>query len=127
MDFIFKTHYSNNIKYPSNFYPWAFGLSQRVLHEFQNDISWAEKRHDILVNFRHKNSGHSVRNYIQKTFIPQIREIIKINTDSEDLTSVPQDPYHYLRWKQTGRRHYPNYYRRLQRSRACACLENQPH
>ncbi|MCV3213012.1 glycosyltransferase, partial [Plectonema radiosum NIES-515] len=30
------------------------------------------------------------------------------------------DPYHYLHWLQTGKRHYPSYYDRLKKSAACA-------
>jgi hypothetical protein len=32
------------------------------------------------------------------------------------------ESYHYLQWAQTGRRHYPNYYKRLKKSTACACF-----
>ena len=121
-DFIFKTHYSNHTKYPDNFYPWAFGLSERVLRELEEQIPWAEKQSRILVNFRNQKYSHSLRGYIQKTFVPQIEKLMTINTASDDQTAFPQEPYHYLRWAQTGRRHYPNYYQRLKESQACACF-----
>ena len=121
-DFIFKTHYSNHTKYPDNFYPWAFGLSQRVLRQLEEQIPWAEKQSRILVNFRNQKYSHSLRGYIQKTFVPQIEKLMTINTASDDQTAFPQEPYHYLRWAQTGRRHYPNYYQRLKESQACACF-----
>ena len=121
-DFIFKTHYSKHTKYPNNFYPWAFGLSERVLNELQEETPWAEKQPHILVNFRNKKYSHSLRGYVQKTFIPQIQELLTINTASDSEAAFPQEPYHYLRWAQTGRRHYPSYYRRLQKSQACACF-----
>ena len=121
-DFIFKTHYSNHTKYPDNFYPWAFGLSERVLRELEKQTPWAEKQSHILVNFRNQKYSHSLRGYIQKTFVPQIEKLMTINTASDDQSTFPQEPYHYLRWAQTGRRHYPDYYQRLKESQACACF-----
>ncbi len=121
-DFIFKTHYSKHTKYPDNFYPWAFGLSARVIAELQEEKPWIEKQQSVLVNFRNQKFSHSLRNYIQKSFVPLIQEVMPINAASDNAADFPQDPYHYLRWAQTGRRHYPNYYRRLLESRACACF-----
>ncbi|MEM9510971.1 MAG: glycosyltransferase family 1 protein [Cyanobacteria bacterium P01_E01_bin.35] len=121
-DFIFKTHYSKHTKYPKNFYPWAFGLSERVLKELSTEVPWTEKQPSLLVNFRNQKFSHSLRGYIQKTFVTQIQEVFSINTASDDASAFPQDPYHYLRWSQTGRRHYPNYYKRLLASQACACF-----
>ena len=121
-DFIFKTHYSNHIKHPSNFYPWAFGLSERVLTQLETEIPWTRKQQSILVNFRNKRFSHSLRGYVKKRFLPQIEKIMSINTACDSESDFPQDPYNYLRWAQTGRRHYPNYYQRLQQSAACACF-----
>ena len=120
-DFVFKTHYSSHIKHPSNFYPWAFGLSERVLTQLE-EVPWTQKQQSILVNFRNKRFSHSLRGYVKKQFLPQIEETMSINTACDNETDFPQDPYHYLRWAQTGRRHYPNYYQRLQQSAACACF-----
>lgn len=121
-DFIFKTHYAKHTKYPDNFYPWAFGLSERVLQELEEQVPWVEKKPSVLVNFRHKKFSHSLRGYIKKTFIPQIAQIMALDTSSDGEAEFPQDPYHYLRWRQTGRRHYPNYYQRLKKSQVCACF-----
>lgn len=121
-DFIFKTHYCKHTQYPANCHPWAFGLSQRVLNELKYEVPWQEKKAHLLVNFRNKKIVHSLRAYVEKYFIPQIKRVIAIETASEDLTAFPQDPYHYLRWRQTGKRHYPDYYRRLEQARACACF-----
>ena len=120
-DFIFKTHYSNHIKHPHNFYPWAFGLSERVLSQLE-EIPWTQKQQSLLVNFRNKKFSHSLRGYVKKSFLPQIEKIMPINTACDNESDFPKDPYHYLRWAQTGRRHYPKYYRRLQQSAACACF-----
>jgi hypothetical protein len=120
-DFIFRTHYANHTKYPTaNFHPWAFGLSQRVLQELEKGIPWTEKQQSVLVNFRHKKFSHSLRHYVEKSFIPRLGKHLTIDAASNSIKEVPQDPYHYLRWVQTGMRHYPNYYRRLKKSAVCA-------
>ncbi len=121
-DFIFKTHYSRNIRYPNNLHPWVFGLSSRVLKELSNDIHFAQKKSCLLVNFRHKKFSHSLRRFVEKKFIPQIQDFLQIDASSEDLNIPPDDPYHLLRWTQTGRRHYPKYYKRLTESVASACF-----
>ena len=121
-DFIFKTHYSSHIKHPPNFYPWAFGLSERVLTQLKTEIPWTQKQQSLLVNFRNKKFSHSLRGYIKKSFLPQIQEIMPTDTTCDRESDFPQDPDNYLLWAQTGRRHYPNYYRRLQQSAACACF-----
>jgi hypothetical protein len=121
-DFVFKTHYAQHTKYPDNFYPWAFGLSERVLQELEEQVLWAEKQPSVLVNFRNKKFSHSLRSYVKKTFMPQIEQIMTIDTASDGEAEFPQDSYHYLRWAQTGRRHYPSYYQRLKKSQVCACF-----
>ena len=121
-DFIFKTHYSDRIKHPDNIYPWAFGLSERVLTELRTEVAWQQKQQSLLVNFRNKKFSHSLRGYTKKSFVPAIEQIMPVDNACDNESDFPQDPYHYLRWAQTGRRHYPNYYRRLQRSAACACF-----
>ncbi len=121
-DFILRTHYANHTRYTANVYPWAFGLSARVLQELAEEVPWTEKQQSVLVNFRHQKFSHSLRHYVQKSFIPQLGEYLSVDTSSDDMTAVAKDPYHYLRWVQTGRRHFPNYYRRLKQSAACACF-----
>lgn len=121
-DFILRTHYANHTRYPANFYPWAFGLSARVLQELAEEVPWSAKKQSVLVNFRHRKFSHSLRHYVQKTFIPQLGEHLTVDSSSDDMTEVAQDPYHHLRWVQTGRRHHPNYYHRLKKSAACACF-----
>jgi hypothetical protein len=121
-DFIFKSHCNKNIKTPSNIYPWAFGLSSRVLKELASYIPLQEREKRLLVNFRHRKFNHSLRRFIEKNFIPEIQDFLPIDSSTDDLTVPPQDSYHFLRWTQTGRRHFPDYYRRLRESLACACF-----
>jgi len=121
-DYILRPHYTTHTKYPDNVYPWAFGLSARVIQELDNPILFAAKQPSVLVNFRHKKFTHSLRRYVQKAFVPQLGKYFTVDKSSDDPTQVNSDPYHYLQWVQTGRRHYPSYYRRLKQSAACACF-----
>jgi hypothetical protein len=121
-DFIFKPHHNKNIKLPENVHPWAFGLSSRVLSELKDNIPFADRKKCLLVNFRHRKFSHSLRIFTEKFVIPKIHELLPIDSSVDDLSLPPQEPYHHLRWTQTGRRHYPNYYKRLINSTACSCF-----
>lgn len=125
-DFIFKTHYIKRFKYPSNIHPWAFGISSRVLNELSEPKSFTSRDKKLLLNFKYHKSmykySHSVRKYVTKTFIPGIQDLMPIDTTMEDRFIPPDDPYHHLRWLQTGGRHIPGYYKRLGESQACAAF-----
>lgn len=118
-DFIFRTHYNRKFVYPSNFYPWAFGLSNRILRETEVLPSFSERKRNLLVNFR---LGHPIRNLIQEKFLPGIQPVLSIDNSVDSVDAPPTDAYAYLQWVQTARRHYPSYYRRLRESTACTCV-----
>ncbi len=119
-DLIFKTHYNSKIKYPyNNIYPTAFGLSNRIIRETSQIGDFTERKNRLLVNFRER---HSSRHIIAKKFLPLIDPIIPVDHSTDKKGDFPQDPYGYLQWKQTGKRHYPGYYQRLKESLACACF-----
>jgi glycosyltransferase involved in cell wall biosynthesis len=122
-DLILKTHYSNKSAYPSNFIPWAFGLSDRVLKQVVNVPDFASRDRHLLVNFRDRGL-HSVRNVLPKQFFSPLEKVLPVNKNFEAYSSLPtdSDDYDILMWKQTGRRHYPNYYQRLLKSSACAAF-----
>jgi len=118
---IFRTHFNSKLNYGHNFHPWGFGLSNRILQELNTVPSFTDRKKQILVNFRHWKSGHFVRNLSCGQFIPQIENILSVNNFIDD-PNHHQEGYHYLQWLQTGGRHYPNYYQRLQESVACTCF-----
>lgn len=120
-DLILRTHYTHHTKHPDNVRPWAFGLSTRVLQELAEPIPHTQKQPSLLVNFRHKKFSHSLRRYVEKKVVPQLERHFSLDT-SVDTPPTADDPYHYLRWVQTGKRHYPSYYNRLRHSAACACF-----
>jgi hypothetical protein len=123
-DIIFKTHYTQNIQQPSNFYPWAFGLSERVLRETNSPLDFSKRKGKFLINFRHHPilGAHPVRRYIEKKFVPRIQNALPVDHSLDPQNEPPSDPYHYLQWAQSGRRHYPNYFKRLQETTACAAF-----
>jgi hypothetical protein len=118
-DFIFRTHYNQRFKYPANVYPWAFGLSHRILLETEDLPDFSEKKRNLLVNFR---LSHPLRKTIQEEFLPLIQNILVIDNTIDNFDASLASPYHYLQWVQTGMRHYQNYYKRLKDSAACACF-----
>ncbi|MBW4560110.1 MAG: glycosyltransferase [Mojavia pulchra JT2-VF2] len=121
-DFILRNHFNQKLNYGKNFYPWSFGLTNRILREVQEVPSFQERKKQILINFRHWKFGHPVRNVSCSLFIPRIEKILQIDNSIDSPDKRSTDPYHDLQWLQTGGRHYPNYYKRLQGSIACACF-----
>lgn len=130
-DFILRAHYGSGFRYPSNIYPWGFGLSKRIIQETHLIPEFQDREWQLIVNFRYprwKQSGrslvlvHSVRKSVHEEFEPQIQHVLPINNITNDSDSPPSDSYHYLRWTQTGKRHYPEYYQLLKSSVACSCF-----
>ena len=118
-DFIFRGHYNTRFKYPSNFYPWAFGLPNRVLKETSVIPHFEERAKNLLVNFRIE---HPLRRYITNNFFPLVQNVLPIDDSTDGFDAPPEGSYDYLQWAQTGKRHYPGYYKRLRNSVACACF-----
>ncbi|NET74169.1 MAG: glycosyltransferase family 1 protein, partial [Sphaerospermopsis sp. SIO1G2] len=121
-DFVLRTHYNRHLNYPTNFYPWSFGISNRILRELEDLPNFEDRKKQILINFRHWQTGHPVRNVSSSLLIPAIREFLAINNSVDNKANYSREPYHYLHWQQTGARHYPSYYQRLKNSLACACF-----
>lgn len=118
-DFIFRTHWNRRCSYPSNFHPWAFGLSDRIIGETADLPNFQARRRVLLNNSRIE---HSLRRIIRNKFLTRIQEVLPLDNTVESLDEHPSGPYHLLQWKQTGRRHYPGYYKRLRESVASACF-----
>ena len=118
-DFIFRAHYNLKFKYPSNFYPWAFGIPNRVLKATSSIPGFSKRDRKLLVNFR---IGHPLRTYVSDNFLPLIQDVLPIDDSVDSFDTPPSEAYDYLQWMQTGKRHYPSYYKRLTNSTACACF-----
>ncbi len=53
--------------------------------------------------------------------MPTLENILPIGNYIDN--EIPSEPYHYHHWKQSGGRHYPNYYKHLKNSVAYAAFE----
>ncbi|WP_413165276.1 hypothetical protein ACL6C3_03180 [Capilliphycus salinus ALCB114379] len=119
-DYIFKCHYNRKIKYPNNFYPWAFGLSNRIIEATKDQPDFQERNQTLLYNFRVE---HSLRDTVKTLLLKN--DINKILPLDETIDSANPGSFcaeDYLQWSQSGRRHYRSYYQRLKSSVACAAF-----
>lgn len=118
VDFVLKSHFCKKSKYPSNFVPWQFGLTNRMISSLK-PLPFNERKNEVLVNFRCK---HQLRDLAEKKIMPTVYESLAKNsaTDSYDENRTDNLEHHY--WTLTGRRHYSSYYKRLGSSKACAAF-----
>jgi hypothetical protein len=111
-DLVLKCHFNKHYKYPTNFVPWQFGLTSRML-QYLKPIDFGLRKRHIVQNFR---IGHPVRSRLetisQAYFYPLFPRAREIDSDHPDNLSEID----LLYWKNTGRRHNPSYYRRLSES-----------
>lgn len=115
-DLVLKCHFNRMYKYPENFIPWQFGLSNRML-EFVHPSPFEERSKVFLVNFRVK---HQLRDYINEKIRPIVEKYLEWdNSIYVDAGRMTED--NLLYWKQTGGRHDVSYYDRLSVSECCAC------
>ncbi|XGV98173.1 MAG: glycosyltransferase [Leptolyngbya sp. BL-A-14] len=131
-DFIFKAHYSHKSWYPSNVYPWLFGLSERILAETQQVPDFHSRNQKVLVNFRDSRHPHTVRKFVRKHYIPKLQTVLSVDSAIDkpiDPLNNPMDeriqamsPYELMQCAHTSGRHFPTYYKRLQYTAACACF-----
>jgi hypothetical protein len=119
-DFVFKAHFNSKLKFPANVYPWAFGLSERIIKATSNNQNFQYRNNTLLVNYRHKQFAHSVRKTVDKELLSKVDKLIALDRFIDSNT--PTDPYDYWQWSRTGGRHSPNYYQRLKDSAACAAF-----
>jgi len=117
-DVVLRPHFNARAPYASqNVKPWAFGLSRRMLTELHNPGPWRERHQKILVNY---GCLHPLRRRVIRTVLPGLRPFLDVEETRD--SEMPADAYHALMWRQTGRRHYPAYYRRLKNTAACAAF-----
>lgn len=147
-DFIFRSHLNSKSEYPANFVPWVFGLSNRILKETSDLGNFQYRQQHLLVNFRVPqdviaNRGtrqeqlppglvqldsirvgvqYPLRQMFRDRFCPLIDSILPVDNRIDQFEQPPADPYHYLHWTQTDKRHHPSYFQRLKTLAACAAL-----
>jgi len=117
-DVVLKCHYNRKYAYPSNFMPWQFGLSNRIINAV-HPVDFEKRRNQIIVNFRAK---HQLRDYVNSLLKPVIEPYYEWNDESDDFsTKEGMSDLDKLYWKQSGARHYPQYYDKLSNTKLCAC------
>ncbi|MBW8782059.1 MAG: glycosyltransferase family 1 protein [Verrucomicrobia bacterium] len=122
-DAIFRAKYNQRCFHPANHHPWALGLSERMLACTAEVRPWAERDHDLLVNFNASHPYvHPARAMMERRFVPAASRQFTINRERDDLTTPPADPWDRLMWEQTQHRHSRNYYHRLGRAQAVAAF-----
>ncbi len=116
-DVVLKCHYNKKYKYPKNFVPWQFGVSNRILNAV-HPLKFEARENAFLVNFRAK---HQLRDYVNENIRPIVLNYLKWDNtiDNIDKEKLRGDDLFY--WKQTGGRHFPSYYDRLSVTKSCAC------
>jgi hypothetical protein len=117
-DLILKTHWNQNFSYPSNLRPTAFSLTNRIIKATEHGYSWQDRSQDLLANFRVELS---LRTMASQHFYPRISSLLTVDK-SNDGFEPPTDPYAYMEWEKTGRRHNPSYYQKLNSSQAVSCF-----
>ncbi len=131
-DYILKAHYCRNAWYPSNVYPYVFGLSQRILAAVANLPDFYQRKHQLLVNYRDTQHAHTLRQFIRKHYLPKIQTLLPIN-HAIDIAVDPLSPAFdgeryrmndadIMHFAQSSGRHFPSYYQRLQETAATACF-----
>ena len=144
-DLRLRTHYNQRSKHPENCVSWVFGLSNRIIEQTQDYPQFQERQSSIIFNFRVEqdqiittrswfkfeagfsflNSGllvfeNPVRRISKQQILPLFQGIFNIDDRIDQFDQPPSDSYHALQWEQTGKRHHPQYYKRLKESVACA-------
>ncbi|MGH8020531.1 MAG: glycosyltransferase [Opitutaceae bacterium] len=117
-DRIFRAHWNYFVEYPSNFEPWVFGPTSRMIRETENAPAFSSRERSVFVSYR---IGHPLRVRADHHFIETLGKHMAVDRYTDDF-AAPADAYHWQQWHQTGRRHHPEYYRRLKNSQMCACF-----
>ncbi|MDR2910494.1 MAG: hypothetical protein LBV47_03890 [Bacteroidales bacterium] len=113
---ILADHLLAHVQYPSNIHPWAIGYTNRIkkyIDESRNNFQSENK--EIVYNFR---VGHNLRGFLLDK-IKKIKSQYSLElriTDNLFQTSIESNSIDSIYWKQTAKRHNPDYYKLLNRS-----------
>jgi hypothetical protein len=115
-DVILRTHFNIHYRYPGNVHPWAFGLTNRILAGCGSVNRFDQREPRMLVNFR---VGQPVRKVVKERVLPKLagRFLLDSSFDKQ-----PEKGIDRVYWEATGRRHYPTFFERLQRTMLCAAF-----
>lgn len=113
---VLKSHYNRKFRNPSNYVPWQFGLTRRIMDAVAPRAA-ADRRPAFLHSAR---VSHSLRHLAAQRIAPIFRALLEEDATVDDFADVSaMSPADRELWAQTGRRHYPAFYRRLSEVVAC--------
>ncbi len=119
-DVVLKTHFNDKVVgYPSNMLPWTYGITNRIIQALQHRKPWRERKKTLVTNFR---IMHQSRVIAQNEIYPLLEKKYKIDTLQDPFTVPTTAEYDKLMWHQTGRRHYPEYYKKISNSQLLSCF-----
>jgi len=118
VDIVLKSHFNSWQKYPDNFVPWQYGLTNRLI-EYAALNANKPRKHTIMESFR---VDHGTRTLAHRYFIPLLDPGLEIDETREEFDKHHLATKEQKLWEITGRRHYPSYYQRLGSSLACAAF-----
>lgn len=108
-DIILRCHYNNNLEYTKNVYPWAFGLTNRMIEgvlENEEELLFDK----VLDTFR---VPHNLRAKVNKEFYPHLENKYPIEYYFSDTLDQTESIDLMSYWSQTGRRHNKDYNRKI--------------
>lgn len=108
-DLVLKCHYNRKMKYPKNFVPWQFGISQRMIDAI-HPLPVSERNPSAAVNFR---VHHQLREYMNDRVLPIFEKQATLDTtvDNQDSSAFSEND-RFLNQQARGR-HNPFYYQRI--------------
>jgi hypothetical protein len=125
-DVVLRTQSNSRAIVPSNFRPWAFALTNRILAETADVAPVGKRRNALLVNFGSTHDyRHELRELFEARVYPKLAQHLDLDRTTNRKANPPSDAYHRLMWEQTAWRHYPDYYERLCHALACSCVGGQ--
>ncbi len=118
-DVVLKSHFNRLIwKMPRNVFPWAFGLTNRILESTRPIVDWYSRSPSLLWNFR---VNHDVRKSAQTLCSPMLARYWKIN-NCIIASDSPKTTCEHSWWAVTGRRHNKHFYDALLSNQASSCF-----
>lgn len=118
--YVLRTHMINQISYPSNYVPWAFGISDRIKMATEIEQPFSHRKAELISVFR-SSVNQGVRLAMEFCFLPHVHSRIKVNRqlliNSENSSSL--NPFHQLYFSQIKTHHNPEYFETLKNSQFC--------
>jgi hypothetical protein len=122
-DCVLRAHYNKRLQWPDNVRPWAFGLTDRILRaSSEARLAWGDRDGCVFSFGASHGFPHGAREWAKREVLPELSNVLTIDSSEDDLRIPPSDSQEALLWKQCVRRHSSAYFSRMGASKACACF-----